>query len=373
MIRYVYSRFKYITSVTIYIHRNHCRICFFFFLMIRRPPRSTLSSSSAASDVYKRQVSTQSTGIARAQVMAVSMQGWVPYNEREEWSDVTPVPQDDGPAAVVRINYSDRFNDVMGFFRHVLLNQELSSRAWDVTDDAIDCNPANYTAWAFRRKLIVALGLDLAEELEETHKMAIENPKNYQIWHHRKCVCEMLKDGSKEKEFTAQAFDQDGKNYHAWSHRQWAVKHFGLWEGEFEYLSSLIESDPRNNSAWNHRYYVLSHSNNKEETQQAERKYAMDVIRDGPLNDSAWGYLRGLSESVELEEQLVGFSEEMLKLQPACVQAMDTLVQVGIRINSVASRARAAQLCGELASEFDVIRSKYWEYQLDLINSKSDE
>eukprot|EP00658_Telonema_sp_P-2_P013120 TRINITY_DN14978_c0_g1_i2.p1 TRINITY_DN14978_c0_g1~~TRINITY_DN14978_c0_g1_i2.p1 ORF type:complete len:349 (+),score=75.95 TRINITY_DN14978_c0_g1_i2:61-1107(+) len=37
-------------------------ISFFFFLMIRRPPRSTLSSSSAASDVYKRQVSTQSTG-----------------------------------------------------------------------------------------------------------------------------------------------------------------------------------------------------------------------------------------------------------------------------------------------------------------------
>eukprot|EP00656_Telonema_subtile_P053834 TRINITY_DN7870_c0_g1_i1.p2 TRINITY_DN7870_c0_g1~~TRINITY_DN7870_c0_g1_i1.p2 ORF type:complete len:326 (-),score=59.05 TRINITY_DN7870_c0_g1_i1:15-992(-) len=34
----------------------------FFLLRIRRPPRSTLSSSSAASDVYKRQVSTQSTG-----------------------------------------------------------------------------------------------------------------------------------------------------------------------------------------------------------------------------------------------------------------------------------------------------------------------
>eukprot|EP00656_Telonema_subtile_P034977 TRINITY_DN3899_c0_g1_i4.p1 TRINITY_DN3899_c0_g1~~TRINITY_DN3899_c0_g1_i4.p1 ORF type:complete len:455 (-),score=112.16 TRINITY_DN3899_c0_g1_i4:584-1948(-) len=33
--------------------------------MIRRPPRSTLSSSSAASDVYKRQVSTQSTGNLR--------------------------------------------------------------------------------------------------------------------------------------------------------------------------------------------------------------------------------------------------------------------------------------------------------------------
>eukprot|EP00828_Plagiopyla_frontata_P040747 TRINITY_DN5607_c0_g1_i5.p1 TRINITY_DN5607_c0_g1~~TRINITY_DN5607_c0_g1_i5.p1 ORF type:complete len:152 (-),score=23.08 TRINITY_DN5607_c0_g1_i5:75-530(-) len=31
------------------------------FCVIRQPPRSTLSSSSAASDVYKRQVSTQST------------------------------------------------------------------------------------------------------------------------------------------------------------------------------------------------------------------------------------------------------------------------------------------------------------------------
>eukprot|EP00658_Telonema_sp_P-2_P002077 TRINITY_DN10788_c0_g1_i1.p1 TRINITY_DN10788_c0_g1~~TRINITY_DN10788_c0_g1_i1.p1 ORF type:complete len:459 (-),score=131.51 TRINITY_DN10788_c0_g1_i1:385-1761(-) len=37
--------------------------------MIRRPPRSTLSSSSAASDVYKRQVSTQSTGSDLAAAM----------------------------------------------------------------------------------------------------------------------------------------------------------------------------------------------------------------------------------------------------------------------------------------------------------------
>eukprot|EP00657_Telonema_sp_P-1_P009447 TRINITY_DN3641_c0_g1_i3.p1 TRINITY_DN3641_c0_g1~~TRINITY_DN3641_c0_g1_i3.p1 ORF type:complete len:100 (+),score=44.16 TRINITY_DN3641_c0_g1_i3:140-439(+) len=35
--------------------------------MIRRPPRSTQSRSSAASDVYKRQVSTQSTGGAPLQ------------------------------------------------------------------------------------------------------------------------------------------------------------------------------------------------------------------------------------------------------------------------------------------------------------------
>eukprot|EP00658_Telonema_sp_P-2_P085186 TRINITY_DN9656_c0_g1_i6.p1 TRINITY_DN9656_c0_g1~~TRINITY_DN9656_c0_g1_i6.p1 ORF type:complete len:253 (-),score=75.77 TRINITY_DN9656_c0_g1_i6:211-969(-) len=46
---------------------------FFFFLMIRRPPRSTLSSSSAASDVYKRQVSTQSTGVSICAMRGLSV------------------------------------------------------------------------------------------------------------------------------------------------------------------------------------------------------------------------------------------------------------------------------------------------------------
>eukprot|EP00656_Telonema_subtile_P030909 TRINITY_DN3387_c0_g1_i1.p1 TRINITY_DN3387_c0_g1~~TRINITY_DN3387_c0_g1_i1.p1 ORF type:complete len:225 (-),score=27.99 TRINITY_DN3387_c0_g1_i1:418-1092(-) len=46
--------------------------------MIRRPPRSTLSSSSAASDVYKRQVSTQSTGILISNAMAASAKQLLP-------------------------------------------------------------------------------------------------------------------------------------------------------------------------------------------------------------------------------------------------------------------------------------------------------
>eukprot|EP00658_Telonema_sp_P-2_P074714 TRINITY_DN639_c0_g1_i2.p1 TRINITY_DN639_c0_g1~~TRINITY_DN639_c0_g1_i2.p1 ORF type:complete len:519 (-),score=151.97 TRINITY_DN639_c0_g1_i2:460-2016(-) len=46
--------------------------------MIRRPPRSTLSSSSAASDVYKRQVSTQSTGRTRRSAMFCQISGQTP-------------------------------------------------------------------------------------------------------------------------------------------------------------------------------------------------------------------------------------------------------------------------------------------------------
>ena len=33
---------------------------------------------------------------------------WIPYGEREEWKDVEPIKQDDGPQPVVSIAYSDK-------------------------------------------------------------------------------------------------------------------------------------------------------------------------------------------------------------------------------------------------------------------------
>jgi len=291
---------------------------------------------------------------------------WICYSEREEWSDVTPVPQDDGAVPVVAINYSDRFVDVMGYFRHVLLNNELSQRAWEVTEDAIECNPANYTAWAFRRKLLAELSGDLVAEMNHTREMALENPKNYQIWHHRKCLCEMANTGSEEQAFTAKAFEQDSKNYHAWSHRQWAVKHFNLWEGEFDYLDSLIQLDVRNNSAWNMRNFVVNHLPDRAERLKHEIVYTQGVLKAGPFNDSAWGYLRGCcctpTEGGDQRQQLVEFCDTILHEHPECVQAMDTIVQLAQEDDAL--RQRGIELCSQLM-ELDPIRNKYWLYCKD--------
>lgn len=52
------------------------------------------------------------------------------------------------------------------------------------------------------------------------------NSKNYQVWHHRKAIVELLKDPSRELEFTANILCKDEKNYHTWQHRQWCIKTF---------------------------------------------------------------------------------------------------------------------------------------------------
>lgn len=85
--------------------------------------------------------------------------------------------------------------------------------------------------------------------------------KNYQIWHHRRCIAEILADGmdfDAELEFLRQIFQSDSKNYHAWSYRVWLVERFSLWEGELEYAESLLDQEVTNNSAWSYRYFILN-------------------------------------------------------------------------------------------------------------------
>lgn len=63
------------------------------------------------------------------------------------------------------------------------------------------------------------LNANLHEELDYLDGFSRENPKNYQIWHHRRTVVDWLGDGSRELDFCNEVFKVDAKNYHAWAHR----------------------------------------------------------------------------------------------------------------------------------------------------------
>ena len=83
----------------------------------------------------------------------------------------------------------------MNYFRAIYHKQEISKRAFDLTTETIMMNPGNYTAWYFRRKLIDELKLPLADEIEYLNSVGLDLEKNYQIWHHRRCIMEVYQSG----------------------------------------------------------------------------------------------------------------------------------------------------------------------------------
>ncbi|XP_063699477.1 protein farnesyltransferase/geranylgeranyltransferase type-1 subunit alpha [Culicoides brevitarsis] len=299
---------------------------------------------------------------------------YVMYCNREDWSDVTPIPQDDGPNSVVKIMYSDKFVDVYDYFRAVVHAKEYSLRALGLTEDALRLNAANYSVWHYRRDILKALDLDLYEELNYVEEVIIDNPKNYQVWHHRRVIVEWLNDPKEELEFTAKILDMDAKNYHAWQHRQWAIKTFNLWDDELFYTDKLISQDIRNNSAWNQRFFVLQHTGFTEDVIDRELHYVMNRIKIIKNNESSWNYLRGILQRNEggltSNPDVVQFAEDLYAegvhspyLLAFLLDVYEEKCLANLKAEDFAeTEKKFYDICEKLETKFDTIRAKYWRY-----------
>ena len=308
------------------------------------------------------------------------------YKDDPDWADVQPIAQDDGPDPVCPIAYTEAFVDAMDYFRAVLHSDERSLRALALTQRIIDLNPANYTAWYYRRLCLAALGdeADWKVELEFCNRVSLAQQKNYQVWHHRQtCVLALRlacgSDAAREAlaeadlQHCGQLLGQDSKNYHVWSYRQWAVAEHGAWESEEGFTSSLVEADVRNNSAWNQRFWLGEQQGwwsldapQSGERCKAERTWALAQAARAPNNESPWLYLRGMAKKVP-DVLDVAELEQLASRWILCVPLRALLLWLH---ESAGRGDRAKELCQELATQVDTIHAKYWNYKASLLEKK---
>ncbi|TQV90864.1 hypothetical protein V2A60_008332 [Cordyceps javanica] len=319
-----------------------------------------------------------------------------------EWDDVAPIVHDEPEDAIARIAYPDDYAEAVAYLRAVMADKEYSPRTLRLTALVIALNPAHYTVWLYRFQIVRALALPVPDELAWLNEVALDNLKNYQIWHHRQLLLDhhlahlaaTSSDddvaaatkalGRSESAFLATMLAEDTKNYHVWSYRQHMVRRLGLWgsPAELGAAQSLIEEDVRNNSAWSHRFFLVFRDPAAStagcgpaehdpavpaEVVAREVAYARDKIALAPQNQSAWNYLRavllkgGRARASErpLAEGLVdglGTAAESVRSS----HALEFLADVHADSGDV----DAARLClRRLWEKWDPIREGYWKYR----------
>lgn len=177
--------------------------------------------------------------------------------------------------------------------------------------------------------------VDLTSEIMWLNSIGLEMQKNYQIWHHRRCIFEMWvrnKSSTSSEEtktdinpsvseikannidsfkaefwFLDQVFDSDSKNYHAWSHKIWLIERYELWNepDHMTFAEEMLNRDVRNNSVWSFRYFlVMRGTPYSQQLVERECRYVLERrLADDWTNEAAWAYLRGFLAATKQEAE----------------------------------------------------------------------
>lgn len=282
-----------------------------------------------------------------------------------------------------------------------MASQEHSPRVLALTEHIITLNAAHYTVWLYRASTLFALNSSIPAELEWINNIALENQKNYQIWHHRQLLINTLyptiqndkvalkRLADSEVDFMMQMFHEDAKNYHVWSYRQYFVRKLNLFnDAELRSIEELLRLDVRNNSAWSHRFFVVfsnpEYSTPESKATERDPKIPDSIIDmelefgkaatfEAPQNQSPWNYIRGvLRKGGRKLSTLECFASEFVKLPDGegagedvkSSHALDFLADCWSEKNEPKKADKALELLGE---KYDPIRKNYWEWRRQLL------
>lgn len=324
-------------------------------------------------------------------------------SEEYTFDDITPISlENDTNDGIIlcKIMYDEEFKTVFGYLRRLMKNNELSKRAMFVACEAIKLVPAHYTVWEYKYRIVEELvrtsEYTLKEELDWCADIAINNEKNYQIWHYRENIIRLMIDtqlnGDRTKynlddeyNVTAKMLDSDEKNYHVWSHKRWIVQYFCKFRSvqELNFTEKLINQDVRNNSAWNFRYFVLFGDNSRDiEDLKNEIDFTTKRIDESITNPSSWNYMKFLYNECkvnkpDLAESIINLVYNYSKNIPydrldmnkhrVSVPAFELLCDIYNTQGEIEKQKEVFRLLG---TKLDPVRRNYWAFranQLDRI------
>lgn len=277
--------------------------------------------------------------------------------------------------------------------------KEHSPRVLDITEHIINLNTAHYTVWLYRAATVLALNTPINEELDFVNEIALDNEKNYQIWHHRQILIDHIyptiasdpvaiaKLAKSEQTFMTQMFNSDSKNYHVWAYRQYLVRKLNMFDdSELKAVKDLLHKDVRNNSAWSHRFFIVfsdpAHSTSSSKAADPdplipaaiidrEIEFAKAAAFEAPQNQSPWNYLRGVlrkggrglaTEACFASEFIRFLGEEKEDVKSS--HALDFLADAWAEEGKVKEADLALRLLG---SKYDRVRLNYWEWKRELL------
>jgi len=263
------------------------------------------------------------------------------YTTSSLWSDIHPIPQDDGPTPLAQIAYHPEYAIAMSYLRAVMAKNEVSERVLGLTGDVIRMNPAHYTVWSFRFKCLVGLSR-LQEEEKKRRKDGGREGNKLTTTTKTMAASEVTRDegsNSEHKEeilqkqeeiakgehpneeeeeetssstknkfernywleelaYTTQIASIYEKNYQIWHHRQLIVDYLSLASrtnpngislyNERAVTQSMFDKDSKNYHVWTYRQWLVGRfglfDDNVEET------FTKEMIEKDVRNNSAWNH-----------------------------------------------------------------------------------
>ena len=122
-------------------------------------------------------------------------------SENSLFNDITPIEQFSDKIDILKLDDNSKSNQIMNYFRAILVKHEISERVYDFTEEVIKINPSNYIAWVIRRECIDQLeNITFEKELMWLDNIIVKIAKYYQIWYHQKFLIDKYNDCSHEKD-----------------------------------------------------------------------------------------------------------------------------------------------------------------------------